>query len=103
MNVRCTIFKYILIDNELYRRTVDDVLLKWLCSDDAILAMTKVLEWICGTHQSAPKMKWMLKRSGFYWLDMIADCFRYYRGCQVCQKFGDMQSRATSYYQTLAL
>jgi hypothetical protein len=22
---------------------------------------------------------------------MIADCFMYYKGCQVCQKFGDLQ------------
>jgi hypothetical protein len=29
-NVQCTTFKYILIDNELYHRTVDDVLLKCL-------------------------------------------------------------------------
>jgi hypothetical protein len=28
--------------------------------DDAILAMAEVHEGICGTHQSAPKMKWLL-------------------------------------------
>jgi hypothetical protein len=22
---------------------------------------------------------------------MIADCFKYYKGCQVCQRFGDLQ------------
>jgi hypothetical protein len=36
-------------------------------------------------------MKWLLRRSGFYWPNMIADCFKYYKGCQVCQKFGDLQ------------
>jgi hypothetical protein len=25
-----------------------------------------------------------------YWPNMIADCFMYYKGCQVCQKFGDL-------------
>jgi hypothetical protein len=80
-----------LIDNELHRRTVDDVLLKCLGLDDAIFAMVEVHERICGTHQSAPKMKWQLRRSGFYWSNMIVDCFRYYKGCQVCQKFGDLQ------------
>jgi hypothetical protein len=53
--------------------------------------MAEVHEGICGTHQSAPKMKWLLRRSGFYWPNMIADCFKYYKGCQVCQKFGDLQ------------
>jgi hypothetical protein len=33
-------------------------------------------------------MKWLLRGSGFYWPDMIIDCFTYY---QVCQKFGHLQ------------
>jgi hypothetical protein len=80
-----------LMSDEVYRRTVNDVLLKCLGPDDAILAMAEVHEGICGTHQPAPKMKWLLRRSGFYWPNMIADCFKYYKGCQVCQKFGDLQ------------
>jgi hypothetical protein len=90
-NVRRTTFKYVLMSNELYRRTVDDILLKCLGPSDAILAMAEVHEGICGTHQSAPKMKWLLRRAGFYWPNMIADYFKYYKGCQVCQKFGDLQ------------
>jgi hypothetical protein len=83
-NVRCTSFKYVLVDDELYRRTIDKVLLRCLGPDDAILAMAEVHEGICDTHQSAPKMKWLLRRSTFYLPDMIADCFKYYKGCQVC-------------------
>jgi hypothetical protein len=59
-NVRRTFFKYVLMSDELYRRAVNDVLLKCLDPGDAILAMAKVHEGICGTHQSAPKMKWLL-------------------------------------------
>ena len=91
MNVRRAAFKYVLMNDELYRRTVNDVLLKCLSPGDAILAMAEVHEGICGTHQSAPKMMWLLRRSSFYWPNMIADCFKYYKGCQVCQKFGDLQ------------
>jgi len=83
--------KYALIDNDLYRQTISGLLLKCLGPDDAVLAMAKVHEGICGTHQSALKMKWLLKRAGFYWPTMIADCFKYYKGSQVCQKFGDIQ------------
>jgi hypothetical protein len=67
------------MSDELYRRTVNDVLLKCMGLDDAILAMSKVHEGICGTHQLAPKMKWLLHRSGFYWPNMIVDCFKYYK------------------------
>jgi hypothetical protein len=90
-NIRHTTLKYVLMSDELYRRTFNDVLLKCLGPDDAILAMAEVHDGICGTQQSAPKMKWLLRRSGFYWPNMIADCFKYYKGCQVCQKFGDLQ------------
>ena len=53
--------------------------------------MGEVHEGICGTHQSAPKMKWLLRRAGFYWPTMMADCFRYYKGCEECQCFGNVQ------------
>ena len=68
-------FKYILIDDELYRRTAEDVLFKCLDSDQVRVAMREVHEDICGTHQSAPKMKWLLRRAGFYWPTMMVDCF----------------------------
>jgi hypothetical protein len=53
--------------------------------------MREVHEGICGTHQSAHRMKWLLRRAGFYWLTMLNDYFRYYKGCESCQKFGDVQ------------
>ena len=34
-------------------------------SDQPRVAMGEVHEGICGTHQSAPKMKWLLRRAGF--------------------------------------
>jgi hypothetical protein len=83
--------KFVLDDGELYCRTADDLLLKCLGPDQTRLAMVEVHEGICGTHQSAPKMKWLLRRAYFYWPTMIADCFRYYKGCEECQKHGDVQ------------
>ena len=65
-NIRRLAFKYILIDDELYRRTAEDLLLKYLDSDHARVAMGEVYEGICGNHQSAPKMKWLLRRADFY-------------------------------------
>jgi hypothetical protein len=89
--VRRWALKFVLDDGELYRQTADDLLLKCLGPDQARLAMAEVHEGICGTHQSAPKMKWLLRRACFYWPTMIADCFRYYKGCEECQKHGDVQ------------
>ena len=70
---------------------MDGVLLKCLDSDEARIAMGEVHEGICGMHQSAGKMKWLLKRASFYWPAMLNDCFMYYKGCETYQKFGDIQ------------
>jgi hypothetical protein len=90
-NIRLVAFKYVMIDDELYHRTPSDVLVKCLGSHDAILAMAEVHEGNCVTHQSAPKMEWVLRRTVLYWPDIIIDCFKYYNGYQVCQKFGVLQ------------
>ena len=65
-NIQRLAFKYVLIDDELYLRTAEDLFLKCLDSDKARVAMGEVHEGICSTHQSAPKMKWLLRRAGFY-------------------------------------
>ena len=83
--------KYTLLDGELYRRTIDGLLLRCLGSDQSKVAIGEVHEGICGTHQSAYKMKWLLRRVGFYWPTMLEDCFRYYKGCESCQKFGNVK------------
>ena len=49
-DVRRMAFKYTMGDDVLYRRTVDDVLLKFLDEDQARVAMGEVHEGICGTH-----------------------------------------------------
>ena len=55
--VRRQVLKYLLLDHDLYRRTIDGLLLKCLGPDQSKIAMGEVHEGICGTHQSAHKMK----------------------------------------------
>jgi hypothetical protein len=67
--------KFILVDEKLYRWTIDDLLLECLDSEQANVAMGEVHEGISGTNQSTPKMKWLLIRASFYWPSIIVDCF----------------------------
>src|SRR6185312_17048187 len=53
--------------------------------------MGKIHEGVCGSHQSAYKMKWVIRRNGYFCPTMLEDCFTYYKGCQGCQKFGNVQ------------
>ena len=49
--------KYVLLDDHLYYKIVDGVLLKCLNQEEAKMLMGEVHEGICGAHQSAYKMK----------------------------------------------
>ena len=49
--------KYVLLDDQLYYKIVDGVLLKCLNQEEAKVLMGEVHEGICGAHQLAYKMK----------------------------------------------
>jgi hypothetical protein len=82
--VRWQTLKYTVIDGSLYRRAMEGLLLKCLSEEEAKLTMGEVHEGMCGAHQSAHKMRWMLWRVGVYWLTMLGDCFKYYKECEAC-------------------
>jgi hypothetical protein len=45
---------------------MDGLLLKCLGGEEVTIAMGEVHEGICGAHQAAHKMKWLLRQSGVY-------------------------------------
>jgi hypothetical protein len=85
------VLKYTSLDDDLYRRTIDGVLLKCLGEEQAKVAVREVHDEIYGAHQSVYKMKWLLLISGFYSPTMMDDCVKYQKGCEVCQRFGNIQ------------
>jgi len=71
--------KYVLLGDELYYRTIDGILLKCLGDDEAKSLMGEIHEGVCGAHQSAVKMKWMIRRNGYYLPTILEDCFKYFK------------------------
>jgi len=57
MRVRFQTAKYVFLEEELYYRTVDGVLLRCLGDDEARSLMGEIHEGVCGAHQSAFNMK----------------------------------------------
>ena len=88
--------KYVLLDDQLYYKIVDGVLLKCLSQEEAKVLMGEVHEGICGAHQSASKMKWIIRRTEYFWPTILEDYFEYYKGCQDCQCFGNVQRSPAS-------
>ena len=93
--IRFQATKYVLLEGELYYRTIDGVLLRCLDKEEAKVLMGEIHEGVCGSHQSAYKIKWVIRRNGYFWPTMLEDCFTYYKGCQECQKFGNVQRAPT--------
>ncbi|XP_045831048.1 uncharacterized protein LOC123922369 [Trifolium pratense] len=82
---------YVIIGNELFKKTLEGVLLKCLSENEAYIAISDVHSGACGSHQSGHKMKWLLVRQGMYWPSMLKDCIDFAKGCQDCQKHAGIQ------------
>ena len=89
--IRLKAMKYVLIVDDMFYNTLEGLLLKCFVPSESNRLLHKVHEGACGTHQSAHNMKWLIRRSGYYWPTMLEDCFKYYKGCQACQRFGKIQ------------
>jgi len=74
----------VLLEEKLYYRTIDVVLLKCIDKEEAKVLMGGIHEGVCGSHQSAYKMKWVIGRNSYFWPTMLEDCFTYNKGCQEC-------------------
>jgi hypothetical protein len=61
--VKRQVLKYTSIDDELYRRSIYGMLLKYLDEEQAKVAVREVHDGICGAHQSVYKMNWLLRRA----------------------------------------
>ncbi|XP_039683800.1 uncharacterized protein [Medicago truncatula] len=85
--VKYRALSYVIMGNELFKKTSEGVLLKCLGETDAYLAVSNTHGRTCGTHQAGHKMKWLLFRQGLYWLTMLKDCIDFAKGCQGCQKY----------------
>ena len=62
--IRFQVIKYVLLEGDLYYRTIDGVLLKCIDKEEANVLMGEIHEGVCGSHQSAYKMKWVIRRNG---------------------------------------
>ncbi|XP_050117714.1 uncharacterized protein LOC126595476 [Malus sylvestris] len=83
--------KYVLWAKDLLRKTPDGLLLKCLGQEESMRVMAKVHEGVCGAHQARTKMRWLLRRYGYFWPDMEKDCKSYARGCEECQRHSHLQ------------
>ena len=79
------VLSYTFMNDTLYKRSYDQLLLRCLSSQEAKQAMDEVHLGICGAHQAGPRMRLKLKQMGYYWPTMLQDCISMARKCYICQ------------------
>ena len=62
--------KYVLWEENLLRKTPDGLMLKCFGQEESRRVMAKVHEGICGAQQAGTKIKWLLRRYGYFWPEM---------------------------------
>jgi len=85
------VVNYVTLGDELYKKSMDEVILICLGESKAYIALAETHEGICGSHQAGEKMKWSLFRQGYYWPTILKDCINYTKSCEECQKHGPIQ------------
>ncbi|XP_050365400.1 uncharacterized protein LOC126783909 [Argentina anserina] len=82
---------YVLRGGELLRRAEDGLYLRCIYGAEAKRCLREVHCGYCGSHQAGPKMRWLIRRYGFYWPTMLKDCISFAQGCIKCQMHGPVQ------------
>ncbi|XP_059669178.1 uncharacterized protein LOC132314320 [Cornus florida] len=84
---------FVLLDGDLYRKGLEDgLLLQCISKEESLQVMAEVHEGSCGAHQAGIKMRWLIRRYGYYWPRMRKDCIDYSKGCQACQRHEPIQN-----------
>ncbi|GKV51961.1 hypothetical protein SLEP1_g58574 [Rubroshorea leprosula] len=81
----------VLLEDVLYRRGHDELLLRCLGPDEYCQIMSDVHNRIYGAHQAGIKMRWLIRRHGFFWPLILKDCISYAKDCKACQIHGPLQ------------
>jgi hypothetical protein len=63
--LRYKAIKFVLLDERLYYKSMDGVFLQCLGQEEAKRMMSEVHDGLCGAHQSAYRMKWVIRKTGY--------------------------------------
>ncbi|KAG9453938.1 hypothetical protein H6P81_006842 [Aristolochia fimbriata] len=81
--------KYVFINDVLYRRSYEGLLLRCLSKEEGSQVLKETHSGICGAHQAGPKLHLQVKRLSYYWLSMLRDAIEMTRTCKQCQLHAD--------------
>ncbi|CAL2255557.1 unnamed protein product [Prunus armeniaca] len=91
--VRIMAMNYLVWNEDLVRKSKDEVLLRCLGRKEYMKVMGETHEGICGAHQGGRKMCWLIRRYGYLWPTMMKDCIDYSKGMGNGSHWQDLPSQ----------
>ena len=85
---------YQLIDNILFRKNFEGVLLRCLEKDEADNVLSQLHAGPAGGHFSGETNAHNILKAGYYWPTLFKDAYAFARKCQDCQRTGGRLKRA---------
>ncbi|KAG9446503.1 hypothetical protein H6P81_012631 [Aristolochia fimbriata] len=89
VQIRRTAPRYVFINDVLYRRSYEGLLLRCLSKEEGQQVLKETHGGICGADQAGSKLQLQVKRLGYYWPTMLRDAIEMARTCKPCQLHAD--------------
>ncbi|KAL6181778.1 hypothetical protein ACLB2K_048427 [Fragaria x ananassa] len=89
--IRFLVLNYVLKSGELLRKGENGIDFLCVYGREAKRIMCEVHLGVCASYQAGPKMRWFIRRHGFYWPTILKDCISFSKGCLECQAHGPIQ------------
>lgn len=93
---------YCFENNQLFRRSLTEPLLKCVGKNKAAIAMMEVHSGIYGEHLVGKNLALKLIRYGILWPTMRSDCEEFTRKCKQCQLFSSMNHKPSTSFSLVA-
>ncbi|KAL1219663.1 hypothetical protein V5N11_032314 [Cardamine amara subsp. amara] len=78
--------KYCIIDSKLYKRSISRPYLVCVHGLDMLKVMAELHEHSCGSHSGERALAIRIKKQGYFWPTIVADCETYSAKCDKCQR-----------------
>ncbi|KAL1221377.1 hypothetical protein V5N11_013776 [Cardamine amara subsp. amara] len=78
--------KYCIIDSKLYKRSISGPYLVCVHGLDMLKVMAELHEGSCGSHSGGRASAIRIKKQGYFWPKIVADCETYSTKCDKCQR-----------------
>nr|CAE01745.2 OSJNBb0056F09.8 [Oryza sativa Japonica Group] len=95
--------RYVLMEETLYRRAANGVLLKCIPREQGVELLADIHEGECGAHSASRTLVGKAFRQGFYWPTALNDAVDLVRRCRACQFHAKQTHQPAQAMQTIPL